>query len=65
MSAPSQNPYTDREQSESYHLFESGAFSLYDEGDFINLTAGAPGPDRLVKCCEIFDVATQHRIVSL
>lgn len=60
----SSNPHAVREQLSSLHLFESGSLSLYDEGGYVNLTAGAPGPDLLAKCCDIFDVATRHRMVS-
>lgn len=61
MSTPTVNPFTDRLISNSKQLFDSGDFCL--EGDLINLTAGAPGPDRLLKCCEVFEVATKHRMV--
>lgn len=56
---------TVREEQRYKHLFEAGSkYSLYDsDAGFVNLTAGAPGPDLLAKCCEIFDVATRERMV--
>lgn len=61
---PTPNPYAVRFDMVSSHLFENGMFSLYDEDGVVNLTAGAPGPDLLAKCCDIFDEATRHRMVS-
>lgn len=58
------NPYAVRVEMTDSHLFESsGLFSLYDDGGVANLTAGAPGPDLLAKCCDIFDEATRLRMV--
>lgn len=57
------NEYTKRVHLPQKHLFESATtYSLYDDG-FVNLTAGAPGPDLLEQCCNIFQVATRHRMV--
>lgn len=36
---------------------------MYDN-NIINLSVGAPGPDLLANCCEIFNEATKHRLVS-
>lgn len=61
----SENKYTKRVHLPQKHLFESATtYSLYDEG-FVNLTAGAPGPDLLEQCCKIFQVATRHRMVCI
>lgn len=35
----------------------------YFDAEFTSLATGAPGPDILEKCCEIFEVATRHRMV--
>lgn len=43
------------------HLFDGSDFNVYDQ-QIANLSAGAPGPDLLSKCNEIFRVATEHRM---
>ncbi|XP_055909514.1 2-aminoadipate transaminase [Eupeodes corollae] len=43
------------------HLFDDSDLNVYDQ-NVINLGVGAPGPDILVNCCEIFEKATIHRM---
>ncbi|KXJ71446.1 hypothetical protein RP20_CCG020542 [Aedes albopictus] len=43
------------------HLFDGSDLNVYDQ-QIANLSAGAPGPDLLGECCEIFRVATEHRM---
>ncbi|XP_058461339.1 uncharacterized HTH-type transcriptional regulator YdfD [Malaya genurostris] len=43
------------------HLFDGSDLNVYDQ-NVANLSAGAPGPDLLTECCEIFRVATEHRM---
>ncbi|XP_059614880.1 uncharacterized protein LOC132260641 isoform X2 [Phlebotomus argentipes] len=43
------------------HLFDFSDFNVYDP-ETTNLSVGAPGPDLLVQCCEIFKEATNHRM---
>lgn len=66
MAPTTPNDYTCREEQITKHLFEvNSTYSLYDtDAEFTSLTAGAPGPDLLAKCCEIFEVATRQRMVS-
>lgn len=59
----SQNEYSKRYQQNSTHLFDFGLYNVYDN-NIINLSVGAPGPDLLGNCCEIFSEATAHRLVS-
>lgn len=60
----SQKNYSERYQQKSSHLFDFGLYNVYDN-NIINLSVGAPGPDLLGNCCEIFSEATTHRLVSL
>lgn len=60
----SQNDYSKRYQQKSSHLFDFGLYNVYDN-DIINLSVGAPGPDLLGNCCEIFNEATKHRLVNI
>lgn len=47
------------------HLFDGDAiFNVYNK-EATNLSVGAPGPDLLKHCVEMFDRSTQHRLVSL
>lgn len=59
------NPFAVREIYDDVHLFSSGKFKLDPDSDTVNLTDGAPGPEHLIKCCDLFEVATKHRMVSL
>lgn len=59
----SQKDYSERYQQQSSHLFDFGLYNVYDN-EIINLSVGAPGPDLLGNCCEIFTEATKHRLVS-
>lgn len=59
----SQNEYSERYQQTSSHLFDFGLYNVYDN-NIINLSVGAPGPDLLANCCDIFNEATKHRLVS-
>ncbi|XP_053684261.1 uncharacterized protein LOC128734221 [Sabethes cyaneus] len=43
------------------HLFDGSDLNVYDQ-QVANLSAGAPGPDLLNECCEIFRLATEHRM---
>ncbi|XP_055530239.1 uncharacterized HTH-type transcriptional regulator YdfD [Wyeomyia smithii] len=43
------------------HLFDGSDLNVYDQ-QIANLSAGAPGPDLLSECCEIFRIATEHRM---
>uniref|UniRef100_A0A1L8E2L7 Putative aromatic amino acid aminotransferase n=1 Tax=Nyssomyia neivai TaxID=330878 RepID=A0A1L8E2L7_9DIPT len=43
------------------HLFDFSDFNVYDTEN-TNLSVGAPGPDLLTQCCEIFKEATEHRL---
>ncbi|XP_065082668.1 2-aminoadipate transaminase [Ochlerotatus camptorhynchus] len=43
------------------HLFDGSDFNVYDQ-QLANLSAGAPGPDLLSECSEIFRIATEHRM---
>ncbi|XP_058837163.1 uncharacterized protein LOC131693403 [Topomyia yanbarensis] len=43
------------------HLFDGSDLNVYDQ-NIANLSAGAPGPDLLIECCEIFRIATEHRM---
>ncbi|XP_055843995.1 2-aminoadipate transaminase [Episyrphus balteatus] len=43
------------------HLFDGSDWNVYDK-NITNLGVGAPGPDILVKCCDIFEKATSHRM---
>uniref|UniRef100_A0A1B0D9T1 Aminotransferase class I/classII large domain-containing protein n=1 Tax=Phlebotomus papatasi TaxID=29031 RepID=A0A1B0D9T1_PHLPP len=43
------------------HLFDFSDFNVYDS-ECTNLSVGAPGPDLLTQCCEIFKKATEHRM---
>lgn len=45
------------------HLFDGGAWNVYTP-DILNLGVGAPGTDLLEPCCEIFQHATNHCLVS-
>lgn len=58
------NRFTKRNHLPQKQLFEGAFYTLYDDS-FVNLTAGAPGPELLAKCCEIFEIGTKHRMVSL
>lgn len=60
---PTKNKYTDRSAITHGILFDAWEYSIYDE-EMLNLTAGAPGPDLLKECSEIFNVATAHRMVT-
>ncbi len=64
MSEQNQNDYAKRYQQKSAHLFDFGLYNVYDN-NIINLSVGAPGPDLLSNCCEIFNEATKHRLVCL
>ncbi|KAG4076299.1 hypothetical protein HA402_014848 [Bradysia odoriphaga] len=57
----SQNDYSKRYQQTSTHLFDFGLYNVYDN-NIINLSVGAPGPDLLANCCELFNEATKHRM---
>lgn len=46
------------------HLFDKSNWNVYDK-KVVNLSVGAPGPDLLHKCCELFEEATSHRMVIL
>lgn len=59
----SKNNYSERYQQQSSHLFDFGLYNVYDN-NIINLSVGAPGPDLLANCCEIFNEATKHRMVG-
>lgn len=59
----SQKQYSERYQQKSSHLFDFGLYNVYDN-NIINLSVGAPGPDLLANCCDIFNEATKHRLVS-
>ncbi|XP_064546071.1 2-aminoadipate transaminase [Drosophila montana] len=41
------------------HLFDGTAWNVYDP-TLLNLSVGAPGPDLLEPCCDIFQQATAH-----
>ncbi|GAB0089908.1 uncharacterized protein DMENIID0001_045340 [Sergentomyia squamirostris] len=43
------------------HLFDFSDFNVYDS-KITNLSVGAPGPDLLTQCCEVFKEATIHRL---
>uniref|UniRef100_A0A8D8IBN4 Aromatic-amino-acid aminotransferase 1 n=1 Tax=Culex pipiens TaxID=7175 RepID=A0A8D8IBN4_CULPI len=43
------------------HLFDGSELNVYDQ-QIANLSAGAPGPDLLAECCQIFRAATEHRM---
>ncbi|XP_067646448.1 2-aminoadipate transaminase isoform X2 [Eurosta solidaginis] len=43
------------------HLFDGGEWNVYDD-KVLNLGVGAPGPDLLENCCDIFEAATTHRM---
>uniref|UniRef100_W8ARW9 Putative aminotransferase SSO0104 n=1 Tax=Ceratitis capitata TaxID=7213 RepID=W8ARW9_CERCA len=43
------------------HLFDGTEWNVYDDS-VLNLGVGAPGPDLLENCCDIFDKATSHRL---
>lgn len=45
------------------HLFDGTDWNVYDD-HILNLGVGAPGPDLLENCCDIFQEATKHRLVS-
>lgn len=65
MATPPTNPFAVRELFNDRHLFDSGNFNLYGSGDSVNLSAGAPGPEQLTKCCDLFVEATKHRMVDI
>lgn len=58
-----ENPLTKRNHLPQKQLFEGAFYTLYDDS-FVNLSAGVPGPELLRKCCNVFEVATKHRMVS-
>ncbi|XP_017473614.1 PREDICTED: 2-aminoadipate transaminase isoform X1 [Rhagoletis zephyria] len=43
------------------HLFDGTDWNVYDDL-ILNLGVGAPGPDLLENCCDIFQEATKHRL---
>ncbi|XP_018804704.1 PREDICTED: uncharacterized protein YER152C isoform X1 [Bactrocera latifrons] len=43
------------------HLFDGSDWNVYDD-NVLNLGVGAPGPDLLQNCCDIFEAATKHRL---
>ncbi|XP_055629355.1 uncharacterized protein LOC129770497 [Toxorhynchites rutilus septentrionalis] len=50
-----------RQEIPMRHLFDGSDLNVYDR-KIANLSAGAPGPDLLADCCEMFRVATEHRM---
>lgn len=46
------------------HLFDGGEWNVYDP-TVLNLGVGAPGTDLLEPCCDIFQEATAHCLVSI
>lgn len=45
------------------HLFDGTDLNVYETGNVVNLSAGAPGPDLLKECTNLFMKATEHRMV--
>ncbi|XP_011195863.1 2-aminoadipate transaminase isoform X2 [Zeugodacus cucurbitae] len=43
------------------HLFDGSDWNVYDD-NILNFGVGAPGPDLLENCCDIFEAATKHRL---
>lgn len=62
-SSSSSNLINQRKEYGLKHLFDGSDLNVYNS-KIINLGVGAPGPDLLKKCCEIFEKATEHRMVS-
>lgn len=46
------------------HLFDGSDLNVYEK-NVVNLSAGTPSENLLKDCCEIFKVATEHRLVSI
>lgn len=46
------------------HLFDGTDLNVYETGNVVNLSAGAPGPDLLKECTNLFMKATEHRMVT-
>ncbi|XP_063701520.1 uncharacterized protein LOC134831656 [Culicoides brevitarsis] len=44
------------------HLFDGTELNVYETGNVVNLSAGAPGPDLLRECSNLFLKATEHRM---
>lgn len=47
------------------HLFDGTDLNVYETGNVVNLSAGAPGPDLLKECSNLFMKATEHRMVRV
>uniref|UniRef100_A0A1B0CAU3 Aminotransferase class I/classII large domain-containing protein n=2 Tax=Lutzomyia longipalpis TaxID=7200 RepID=A0A1B0CAU3_LUTLO len=58
---PRKFTFSGRRHREMKHLFDFSDFNVYDS-EITNLSVGAPGPDLLAQCCEIFKEATEHRL---
>lgn len=54
----------DNRELQLKHLFDGGSWNVYTR-DILNLGVGAPGTDLLEPCCDIFEQATSHCLVSI
>lgn len=52
-----------RKETPHSHFYEEDGIDILDT-NLTNLSIGAPGPDILKRCCELFKCATDHRMVS-
>lgn len=55
--------YKKRSELPLKHLFDGINFNVYEK-DVVNLSAGTPSEKLLRDCCDLFKVATEHRLVS-
>lgn len=57
--------FHERKDSDLFFFFQpESSKSNAEENETVNLSAGAPGESLLKDCCEIFRIATEHRMVS-
>lgn len=56
--------FNQRKEEPLKHLFDGSELNVYDT-KITNLSAGTPGLKLLEGCCEIFKVATEHRMVNI
>lgn len=61
-SLTSRMSYSTRKEIPLKHLFDGSELNVYDTM-IVNLSAGTPGEGLLKDCCEIFEIATTHRMV--
>lgn len=55
--------YNERKEVPLKHLFDGSELNVYDT-TIVNLSAGTPSENLLKDCCDIFKIATDHRMVS-